>query len=143
MKVVKILLIITLMSVLVACATTPTPLSTPTGKPELIFDNIDKKQVMNLIMKEALETGWRLKSSSDFNLTFSKAAPDAAFILLGATEIHAKFDFVELDKRVKVFVSGFYISKSGQTLSDGNIQGGGEVDKLLIRIQNVSRLEMK
>jgi len=143
MKVVKILLITMIIYVLASCATTPTPLSTPTGKPELIFNDIDKKQVMNLIIKEALESGWGLKSSSDFNLTFSKTAPDAAFIILGATEIHAKFDFVELGNEVKVFISAFYYnSKSGQSIHV-NPQGGGETDKLLIRIQNTSKLEKK
>ena len=135
----KLSLVLAMVLMLGGCATTHTPLSTPTGRPELIF-NMDKSRAMNLVLKEALESGWKLGSSSDFSLVLLKpVTSQTAELLLGLCDIRAKFNFVVMDeKTVKAFISTDIVSRGTDKVVmeiPQGPQGGGETDKLLIRIQ--------
>ena len=100
------------------CATTR-PLSTPSGKPDITISNATKKQVTDALVSQMLNQGFNIKSSSDYNIVFTKPLDNlAAQLLLGSRydstpEHRASFMLVESGAGVRIVLTNQAITNPG------------------------------
>lgn len=57
---------------------------TPSGRPEVALDRVDRACFSARFLDGAMSNGWRLKSSSDLQLVLGKEAGNAAAVLFGS-----------------------------------------------------------
>jgi len=100
------------------CATTR-PLSTPSGKPDITISNATKRQVTDALVSQMLNQGFNIKSSSDYNIVFTKPLDNlAAQLLLGSRydstpEHRASFMLVESGAGVRIVLTNQAITNPG------------------------------
>lgn len=69
---------------LAACAATPPPLNTPSGKPEVTINSSDRSAVKGALINVLMTNGYSIDQDSDFTLLVSKEVPEGKAIMYQA-----------------------------------------------------------
>jgi hypothetical protein len=81
----------------------------PPPSPDVVINNVTKKQVSDALVNRMINSGWQLKTASDYNATFSKKNIDPYKIPHNSgpnydphPDCNANFTFVDVEGGVRV-----------------------------------------
>lgn len=103
---------------LTGCATAPS-LNTPTGRPEVVFENTTVEEVKNLVTNAAISWGYSAKSVTDYVAVYEKRSDNAmTSALLGSrydsTPVwRVTFSYVSLTNAVRVVADIHAVTNPG------------------------------
>lgn len=107
-------------ALLVSCATTPPPLQTPSGRPEIVIRDASRKAVIDRIVAVKLEKGLQVKSVTDYGIVVTKKIDHSfmASLLYGSQydstpEARITYNVVEVPEGIRVFSRTEMITNPG------------------------------
>jgi len=139
---------IAILLLVIGCAPTR-PLNTASGKPDVTIPHVTKKQVTDALVSQMLSQGFTIKSSSDYNIVFTKIIDNvAASMLFGSRydstpEHRASFMLVETNSGVRVVLTNQIITNPGSAFertTDANTgEAGASWQNWLLSFTNLFR----
>ncbi len=111
--------ILALILLLTGCATIKPAIKTPTGKPEIVINNVSTKQIRNTIINDIASSGFYLQQTDEFRLVFGRKYMNlGSFLLIGSEpnpfpETRYQFTVIEDSSAVKIFVNIYDITNPG------------------------------
>lgn len=84
MRSIAIAAVLAVTTFLTACASTPPPLSTPSGKPEVTVNSADRSAVKGALISVLMTNGYSIDQDSDFTLLVSKEMTDGKAMMYQA-----------------------------------------------------------
>lgn len=104
--------------ILVSCAA-PTPLPTPTGRADVSFEGVQRKEVINAIVSMSVARGYQVKKSDDLTIVMGK--PEDSFLagaMLGSQydstpERRVTFTILEGQGAIRVMANLVFVTNPG------------------------------
>jgi len=94
-------------------------LNTPSGRPEITINHVDRKTVTDRIVEIGVEAGYELKATTEYTLVFGKPRSDfTSSMMFGSrydinTEERITFTIIARDSSVKVTATCAMIGNPG------------------------------
>lgn len=104
---------------LTGCATPRAPLSTSSGRPEVMVTGVTKKQVMDLLVEAGLSNGLQVRNANEYGVTLTKKSTDLATAIIygsrydSTPEFRVHFNMVESQGGMRVFARGEVVTNPG------------------------------
>lgn len=129
---IKNIFITALISILLIGCIAPRPLNTSSGKPDVTIPKVNKKQVTDALVSEMMTRGFTIKTSSDYNIVFTKLLDNmTASLLFGSRydsnpEHRASFMLVESSAGVRIVLTNQIITNPGSAYERATDASTGE-----------------
>ena len=90
---------------LTGCATTQR-LATPSGRPEVTINTVDRGKIKSVIINKYMNTGWSIVSESDYSIIFSKPMEGLGSVAYQALLGNSYSSTPQLNVRINMATTG-------------------------------------
>jgi len=115
----KCVLLLVCVALLVGCATVPTAVSTPSGRPEVFIPGATPEQVKPVIINRGLSKGWQLIQDTSYQVSFTHPVKNFAAIALygsqfnGTPSARTHFTITAVEGGTQIFYNGEMVTNPG------------------------------